>query len=177
MGLRGRKALNVVAGTLLMGGFVVVVFAVLSSYAGGWGVPYFSFTTPGGTSCTNTVTGYVCTAPTLADVEYWGDIELPDSTEVISGTYRSTHDYSLVSVVEVPPSGAAEALASLNQAFGGCLAGHPTPATMQGLTRVCVLANDDSIVSSGEPTSRLYTIGTGLRPDGTRVIDFAIRSR
>jgi hypothetical protein len=177
VGARARKALSIVSGTLLMVGFVAAAFAVLTSYAGGWGVPYFGFTTPGGTRCTNTFTGYDCSSPTLADVEDWGDIELPDNTSVVSGTYHSTHDYALAAVVEVPASTQQVALQRLNQAFGGCVPQHPAPATMAGLTRVCILANDDSVVSSGEPTSRIYTVGTGLRRDGSRVIDFAIRSR
>ena len=39
---------------------------------------------------------------TLADVEYFGDIDLPDDSSVVAGTYRSTHDYQMEAVVEVP---------------------------------------------------------------------------
>ena len=46
------------------------------------------------------------------------------------------------------------------------------------LTAVCVLANDDAVTREGEPPSRLFVIGTGVRTDdGTRVIDMTIRSR
>ena len=35
----------------------------------------------------------------------------------------------------------------------------------------------DHLTESGEPSSRIYTIGTGVRKDGTRVIALNVRSR
>lgn len=160
-----------------MAAFVVIALAIVFRYAGGWGVPYFSFSTDRGSPCVNKFTGYVCTPTTLADVEYFGDIDLPDNTRVVTGTYTSTHDYRLESMLEVPSSTAPAALASLNEAFGKCIAGHPSPINTTGLTKICVLANDDAVVESGEPTSRLYTIGTGVTKDGSRMIGLFIRSR
>jgi hypothetical protein len=40
-----------------------------------------------------------------------------------------------------------------------------------------VLATDDTVRESGEPASRLYSIGTGVRKDGTRTIALSIKSR
>ena len=76
---RWRKALRILIGIVLMGGFVVVVFVVLSRYAGAWGVPYFSFTTERGSTCTNDFAGYTCTELTLAEVEYFGQFDLPET--------------------------------------------------------------------------------------------------
>ncbi len=176
---RGRKALKVLGGMVAMAVFVGVALLIVTRYAGGWGVPYFSFTTDRGSHCVNNFTGYVCTPTTLADVEYFGDIDLPDDTTVRSGTYRSTHDYQLESLLDVPAGSSAAALKALNEAFGKCLPGHPSPISTQGLTKTCVMANDDTTVvdSGGEPASRLYAIGTGLRKDGTRVIGLSIKSR
>ena len=174
---RWRKVLRVLIGVLAMAAFVVVAFAVVVRYAGGWGVPYFSFTNERGSHCVNNLTGYTCSPTTLADVKYFGDIDLPDDTRVVSGTYHSTHDYQLDSVLEVPPAQSASALKTLNQAFGRCVANHPSPIDTKGLTNTCVMANDDSVLESGEPTSRVYTVATGVRKDGTRVIGLSIRSR
>lgn len=174
---RWPKALRVLVGTVLMAAFVAVALAVVLRYAGGWGVPYFSFTNARGSHCVNNLTGYTCSPTTLADVKYFGDIDLPEDTRVVSGTYHSTHDYQLDSVLEVPPAKSAAALKTLNQAFGGCVSNHPAPMDTQGLTRTCVMANDDSVIESGEPTSRVYTVATGIRKDGTLVVGLAIRSR
>ena len=80
--------------------------------------------------------------------------------------------------LEVPAASAAPAMAALADDFGPCVAGHPVPMETTQLTAVCVLANDDAVTREGEPPSRLYVIGTGIRTDdGTRVIDMTIRSR
>lgn len=174
---RGRKALKVLGGIGLMAAFVGVALLVVVQFAGAWGVPYFSFSTDRGSPCKNEFTGYLCSPLTLTDVEYYGDLNLPDDTWVTSASYRSTHDYQLEAVLEIPTGSAAPAMKTLTENFGKCLPGHPSPITTQGLSKVCVLANDDSVVESGEPASRLYTVGTGLRKDGTRVIGLSIKSR
>ena len=177
MGLRRRKALRILIGTVLMGGFVVLVFVVLSRYAGSWGVPYFSFTTERGSTCTNDFAGYTCTELTLAEVEYFGQFDLPDDATVLQGRYRSTHDYQLDALLSVPPASSAAAMKSLNSNFGRCVKGRLSPLNTRGLTNICVLATDDTVRESGEPASRLYSIGTGVRKDGTRTIALSITSR
>ena len=177
MGLRRRKALRILIGTVLMGGFVVLVFAVLSRYAGSWGVPYFSFTTERGSTCTNDFAGYTCTELTLAEVEYFGQFDLPDDATVLQGRYRSTHDYQLDALLLVPPASSAAAMKSLNSNFGRCVKGRLSPLNTRGLTKICVLATDDTVRESGEPASRIYSIGTGVRKDGTRTIALSIKSR
>jgi hypothetical protein len=177
VGPRSRKALRILIGTVLMGGFVVLVFVVLSRYAGSWGVPYFSFTTERGSTCTNDFAGYTCTELTLAEVEYFGQFDLPDDATVLQGRYRSTHDYQLDALLSVPPASSAAALKSLNSNFGRCVKGRLSPLDARGLTKICVLATDDTVRESGEPASRLYSIGTGVHKDGTRTIALSIESR
>jgi hypothetical protein len=161
-----------------MAGFVLIVLAILTHYAGAWGVPYFTFTSERGSKCTNNFTGYVCSPITLAEVEFYADLEdLPDDTLVVSGTYRSTHDYQLEAVLEVPAASAAAALKSLNAAFGPCIPDQPSLLNTTGLTKVCVMANHDAFTEAGEPASRLYVVGTGLRKDGNRPIALTIKSR
>ena len=160
-----HEPLHVLGGIALMLAIVAVTLGILTQYAGAWGVPYFSFTTDRGSHCKNDLTGYTCSPMTLGDVEYFGDIDLPDDSSVVTGTYRSTHDYQIEAVIEVPGTSALQALTSLNQAFGDCL--HET----------CVMANDDVFNESDEPSSRLYLIGTGVRTDGTRIIGMMIKSR
>jgi len=161
-----------------MGMFVTACLYVVTRYAGGWGVPYFSFTSERGSHCTNDFAGYTCEPVTLADVEFFGDVDLPEDSTIISGTYRSTHDYRLDAVLQVPGPHAAAALSGLHESFGKCQPGHPSPLNTAGLTKICVLANDDAVTREGEPPSRLFVIGTGIRSDdGTRVVDMTIRSR
>jgi hypothetical protein len=172
-----HKILHVLGGITLMLATVAVSLAILTQYAGAWGVPYFSFTTDRGSECKNDLTGYTCSPMTLADVEYFGDVDLPDDSSVVAGTYRSTHDYQIEAVIEVPGASAAQALTSLNQAFGKCIEEIPSPLSTKGMRDTCVLANDDIYTESDEPSSRFYLIGTGVRTDGTRVVAMVIKSR
>jgi hypothetical protein len=177
VGRRRFRPLRIIGGTLLMAGAVMLGFLVLSQYAGAWGVPYFTFTTERGSTCKNDFTGYTCTPLTLAEVEFHGEVDLPDDTSVVSGTYRSTHDYQLNAVLDVPAASADAAIKALNEAYGHCLRGQPPPMDTTGLSKVCVITNKFAVSESGEPASRLYTIGTGVRSDGSRTIVMQIRSR
>jgi hypothetical protein len=161
----------------MMAGFVLIVLAILTHYAGAWGVPYFSFTSERGSKCTNDFLGYVCSPLTLAEVEFYTDLDLPDDTKVISGTYRSTHDYQLEAVLEVPATSAAAALKTLMTAFGRCVPDQPSSLDARGLTSVCVMANVNTFTEAGEPASRVYVVGTGLRKDGSRPVALSIKSR
>ena len=174
---RGRKALRVLAGVALMSAFVLIALGVLTRYAGAWGVPYFDFTSARGSSCTNTLTGYVCEPLNLADVEFYGDVDLPADTRVLTAHYRSTHDYELVAELTVPATSGAAALKALNESFGPCQKEQVAPLDTRGLSGICVMNNDDALTETGEPDSRLFSVGTGLRKDGTRVIGLQIRSR
>src|SRR3954451_9072901 len=109
-----HQALRILGGTMLMLGSVLGALAILTQYAGTWGVPYFSFTTDRGSTCKNGLAGYTCSAMTLADVEYISNVDLPDDSSVVAGTYHSTHDYQLEAVIEVPSTSAQQALDSLN---------------------------------------------------------------
>jgi hypothetical protein len=114
---------------------------------------------------------------TLADVEYFGNVDLPDDSSVVSGKYHSTHDYQMEALIEVPSTSADQALSDLNQAFGECIPEHPSPMSTKGMRQTCIMANEDGVDESVEPSSRLYMIGTGVRDDGTRVIGMVIKSR
>jgi hypothetical protein len=173
-----NKAMRISVGVLLMAGFVMILFGLITRYAGSWGVPYFGFTSDRGSPCMNKMTGYVCEPLTLADVQFYSDAELPADTKVVSGTYTATHDYTLQARLEVPKGSAAAALQALSEEFGACVRDHPVPLETTQLSAICVLANDDAVTREGEPPSRLYVIGTGIRADdGTRVIDLSVRSR
>ena len=174
---RQPKGMRVIAGVLLMAGVFLMGFALVLQYAGSWGVPYFGFTSPRGSPCKNTLTGHTCTPLTLADVEFHGDVDLPDDTRVLSGRYSATHDYQLEATLRVPRKSSAAALTALTEAFGGCQRGHPSPLPSQGLTNLCVLSNDAAVTGSGDVSSRLYLIGTGVRRDGSRDIALPIKSR
>jgi hypothetical protein len=158
-------------------GSVAVALAILTHYAGAWGVPYFSFTTDRGSTCKNALAGYTCAPMTLADVEYFGDVNLPDDSSVVAGTYHATHDYQMEAVIEVPSASADQALTDLNDAFGKCISDRPSPLSTSGMRHPCVIANEDGLDDNNELSSRLYMVGTGVRTDGTRIIGMVIRSR
>jgi hypothetical protein len=162
---------------MLMASFVLIALGLVVRYAGAWGVPFFSYTSDNGSHCTNTLTGYVCDPLTLADVELFSDVQLPADAQVVSGTYTATHDYLLTASLRVPARSAAAAGQALTSEFGGCQRDHPAPISTAGLRGYCTLANDDAVTRSGEPPSRLWVIGTGIRADGVRVISMTIRSR
>jgi hypothetical protein len=171
------KPLRVLGGIAMMAGFVFIVLAILTRFAGAWGVPYFTFTSERGSECTNNFTGYVCSPITLAEVEFYAELNLPDDTKVVSGMYRSTHDYELEAQLDVPAGSAGAALKSLATAFGRCVPNQPSSLNTRGLTNVCVMAIQDAFTEAGEPASRLYVVGTGVRKDGSRVIALFIKSR
>ena len=156
---------------------VGVALAILFRFAGGWGVPYFSFTTERGSTCVNTFTGFRCEPLTLDDVRFFGGVELPDSARVVTGRYRSTHDYQLDAVLEVPPAATRPLQQALAESFGKCTKGHPSPLSGQPLTGVCVRANDTEVTESGVPDSRVYVVASGLRKDKTQVVSLSVRSR
>lgn len=171
------KTMRIVIGIMLMTAFVLVSWSLVSRYAGGWGVPYFSFRTERGSLCDNDLTGYTCTEMTVPDIEFYGDVVLPQSTAVVTSRYRATHDYQLEAQLRVPAADADAALAGLNESFGPCRPDRPAPMSTTGLTTVCVLVNDDTVANGADTSSRLYAVGTGLRRDGTRVIVMDVRSR
>jgi hypothetical protein len=162
---------------MLMTAFVMICGGLIARYAGGWGVPYFSFQTDRGSTCKNDLIGYTCTPMTIPDIEFYGEVDLPPNTRVVSSTYRSTHDYALTANLLVPANAAPAALKGLYESFGTCQPDHPAPMNTAGLTGVCVLVNDDTITRDVDTSSRLYDVGTGLRRDGSRVIYMAIKSR
>jgi hypothetical protein len=110
-------------------------------------------------------------------VEFFGDVDLPDDTTVLSGSYRSTHDYQLSAQLSVPPASAARGFKDLRAAFGACRRDVSTPLRLTGLRQPCAMASEDGADESGEPASRLYAVGTGLKKDGTRLVGLTIRSR
>ncbi len=174
---RRNKVLRVLGGTVLMLAFVGVVLAILVRQAGGWGVPYFSFTSAHGSACKNTFTGYTCSPLTLADVEFFADVDLPADTTVGPSTYRSTHDFALDARLRVPAAGAATALKNLRSAFGGCQKDAASPLSPTGLRDLCVMVNPEGAEADGELSSRVYAVGTGLAKNGSRVVAMTIRSR
>ncbi|QDP97257.1 hypothetical protein FOE78_16180 [Microlunatus elymi] len=176
---RRHRGPRILLGIAVMIVLVAGGFWVLSRFAGGWGVPYFSFTTDRGSLCTNDFTGYHCDNVSKADVQWWGDLDLPDSAVVHSSHYKSTHDFNLDAVVTVPKADAAKTYASLRKTFGACQSGHPTQLDTTGLAQVCVMANDasDTAGDAAPLADTLYEITTGVQKDGALVIGIHEESR
>lgn len=157
--------------------FVCICLFVITRYAGYWGVPLFSYQTENGSECTNTFNGSTCDKVTLADVELHGELDLPDDTSVIKGTYTVTHDYVLDVTLEVPKASADGALKALNGSFGPC-GDHHTGLDTEGLTNLCAMSNENVFGSSDERNrARIFNVGTGVRKDGVRVVALSVKSR
>lgn len=162
---------------------MIVVLAipvvVLSHYAGGWGVPYFSFTTDRGGKCTNTFTGYDCDKLTLADINWWGNVKLPEQTTVVRAHYESGHKVTLDAVVVVPADHAKSVATSLHKTFGSCGRERPANIKVKKLKHRCTMANleSDPRAHHGPVANRDYVISTGLHHDGSRVVGIKETSR
>jgi hypothetical protein len=170
------KPVRVLIGIGAMALFIGIAFAIVVRYAGAWGVPYFSFTSDRGSHCKNTLTGYVCTPLTLADVEYWAEIDLPQSAVVKDGKYTATHDYQLTASLVVPAADAEVTMKALHESFGKC-GSHAAPLDTAGLKAVCVMANDDAVTESEQASSRLWAVGTGTTGEGNLIVGISIKSR
>lgn len=180
MAQRRHRGWRILIGITVMIILAALPFFILSRYAGGWGVPYFSFSTDRGSLCTNDLTGYHCDHLTLADVRWWGDLDLPNDTRVVSSYYKSTHNFSLDAVLEVPKADAGTTFTLLRKTFGHCLADHPSSLDTRGLRHVCVMANDASsgLDPNAPMAGTLYDIGAGTRrSDGALIIAVHEESR
>jgi hypothetical protein len=171
------KAMRVIVGVMLMAAFFLITFGLLTRYAGSWGVPYFSYTSDRGSTCTNSFTGYTCEPLTLADVEFYLGTDLPNDTRVDAAAYTATHDYTLTANLRMTARSQAAGLKALQSEYGSCQPDHPSPIPTTGLSQFCVLSNDSGVTRSGEPPSSLYVIGTGVAKNGTRVVSVTLRSR
>lgn len=156
--------------------FVAVAWWLVTRFAGGWGIPYFSFTTDNGSSCTNTWGGYRCTQVTPADFAVYTGQPLPPGTTIVSATYVATHDYSLDAVLRTDAQQADAALKQLHSTYGECRNG-PIPPELTDAKNVCRMANQDDTTDSGVPSPRIYSVTTGQAKDGQLITVVHIQSR
>lgn len=174
---RPHRVRAVLIGLGVMTLAVVVAAAVVWSRAGRWGVPYFSFTNEFGSQCTNGWAGHTCNPITLDQIADVAKVRFPVDTVIVNGEYRQTHDFFLNTRLEIPRNQAKKSLAAMNKAYGKCLPGHATTLPSDGLKQICVMSNADGAVTKGVPEDRIYTVGTGVRSDGVRVVQIDLRSR
>lgn len=153
--------------------------AIVSKFAGDWGVPYFSFTTDRGGKCTNNLVGYSCDQLTVADIAWWGDVDLPEDTEIVRAHYEATHKFNLDAVVVVPKENAKSTYQKLHKTFGSCGQERPSNLDTNKLKHRCIMANQESDLRkhNGPVSDRDYVIDTGLRDDGSRVIGIQEKAR
>lgn len=173
-----RRAARILIGIGVMIVLAAAPFFILSRYAGTWGVPYFSFVTTRGTTCTNDFTGYTCDNLTRSDIDWWGDLSLPAHATLISSHYKSTSDFTLDALVGIPVAEQKHTLGTLQKSFGRCIPGHPTAMDVTGLKKVCVRANDASDPMDSSPLSdTLYVVTTGYRHNGELLVSVHEESR
>jgi hypothetical protein len=177
VGRRRSKAARVLGGSLLMVGSVLIALAILVRFAGDWGVPYFSFTTDRGSVCRNDLVGYTCTRVTVADINFYADVDLPAQTQVVEARYHATHDYQLDANLAVPRAQSGAALKVLRKSYGRCQPGHPSLLDGSGVKSLCVMANDEAGAMATSETSRVFVVATGVTSAGVRRIVMTVKSR
>lgn len=153
-----------------------IAFAILSQFAGGWGIPYFPFTTANGSKCTNTWTGYTCPALTRADFELYAETTLPIGTRIRSASYTVTNDVTVDAALVTNKSSVDAARKQLVEGFGGCGSG-PVPDQLANATHVCRMSTDDDTATDKPPPPRLFSVVTGIMADGSMVTVLHIQSR
>lgn len=173
-GPRRFRALRILVGIVCMALFVAVAWLVLSRFAGGWGVPYFSFTTANGSACTNTWTGYRCDTVTPADLQLYTGA-LPAGTTITSARLSVTHEYSLDAVLTTDAKHAAATGKALQSQYGRCGPG-PIPSQLAKAKSVCRMSSDVG-GSTTRPSARIYAVTTGIVGGGKRLTVVHIESR
>lgn len=172
-----HRALRILTGMVAMAVFAGALLWVLTRFAGGWGVPYFSFTTDNGSTCTNTLTGFVCNSITPADFALYSRQALPPGTVIVAGSMEITHNYTINAVLVTTKAQAANAAKVLTKEFGACGTG-PTPAELAKATKICRMTTDDDVPDTDRPPpEKTYTVTTGLMNNGQRVTVLQIQSR
>ena len=174
---RPPRTRQILTGLGIMALVVVVIGAVVVSRAGRWGVPGFSFTNEQGSTCRNNLTGFTCDPITLDQVAEVARMRFPADTRIVAGRYRQTHDFFLTTRLEIPASEADAVATSLHKAYGPCLTGHASPLPTSGLKGRCVMSNEDAAGPGKRPDDRIYTVASGVRADGVRIVQIELRSR
>ncbi|MDN5725081.1 MAG: hypothetical protein L0G99_03990 [Propionibacteriales bacterium] len=174
------KPARVLIGVLLMALVVGGCLLYLTRRAGEWGIPYFSFTTPGGSTCTNQWAGYTCEDVTDADFAEWAKLALPERTRLVEAKYTRTHNYQLRAVLrtEADPAVVDAAWRKIAQRFGRCQDIGVPPMEFVDYTDVCLINSRlGPPETSGVPAGENWTVSTAIAPDGTRltIIDLASR--
>lgn len=171
------KPVRVLIGVTIMALLVGTGLWLLARQAGAWGVPYFSFTTDNGSTCTNQWAGYVCEDLTTADLEGYGQFELPADTEVVSSTYTRTHDYSLSATLRTSADAGPAAVEQWVATFGQCAPGGVPPVEMADYEQLCVINSDINRGTQDVPVNRRWLVSTGIAPDGSRLTMLTVSSR
>lgn len=177
---RMPKPVRVLIGTLVMALLVGGGLFYLGSRAGEWGVPYFRFTTPGGSTCTNQWAGHVCEEITDADFAEWSHFTLPERTSIVEASYTRTHDYKLHAVLrtEADATAADKAWQQIAKRFGRCQDMGVPPIEFVDHTDICLINSRlRPPETEGVPTGETWTVATAIAPDGTRLTIMDIASR
>jgi len=175
---RMPKPVRVLIGIGLMLALVAGGLGILGSQAGDWGVPYFSFTTENGTTCTNTWIGHTCDDVTLADFEQWADLQVPEGTTLLSASYTKTNaDFEVVAELRTDPEHAKEFGELLKEKYGKCQDAGYRPEELADHDEVCLV---NSVLARGTqdaPLTRRWLLSTGVAKDGTRLTLLTFASR
>jgi len=173
----GERALRILGGIVGMAAFVAIMLAIVTHFAGAWGVPGFRYTSDNGSPCRNTWSGYVCGPLTRADFELYTQFTLPAGTRILSATVDATHDYSIDAVLLTDKAHQSAAGKALKAKYGACGSG-PIPDELSDARQVCWMSTDDDATPVDKPPPPvMYTVTSGLRKDDSRVTVVHIQSR
>lgn len=164
------KPLRVLIGVTVMVAVLTAGFGFVATRAGEWGVPYFSFTAPGGTECTNTWMGHACEHITVRDFERWSDLRLPEGTTLTTGSYtEDAVTTQVVATLRTDADHAGEFLDLLKERYGDCQPGGVAPAELSEHSKVCMATSTRARGKQAEAMTRSWSFSTGVAEDGTRL--------
>ncbi len=164
------KPLRILIGIVVMGLFTAAALGFVLKRAGDWGIPYFSYTAPGGTICTNTIDGHNCPYVTKDDFQRWSNLDVPEGTMLLRASYASDLLSSTMSAtLRTDADQAEDFLALLTETFGDCQPGGVEPAELDGFDELCIANSARARGTQGVSFTRSWSFATGLNEDGLRV--------
>lgn len=164
------KPVRILIGIMVMGLVTAAALVYVAQRAGDWGVPYFSYTAPGGTTCTNTLDGYDCPYVTRADFEHWSNMDLPEGTMLLRASHVSDLLTStMTATLRTDAEHSDEFLALLTETYGPCQPGGVEPAALNDFNDICIASSARARGTQGVSFTRSWSFSSGLDDDGLRL--------
>lgn len=174
---RARRK-RVLTGVGIMTACVLVAWLVIYFNAGKWGVPGFGFKNEYGSRCKNQLVGHLCSPITAKEVTARSGVTIPESAELLQGSWAGAPAYELEARVAFPADMNQSLTEELKQKFGDCQQHAATPLyQVPGLKDHCIRTHEGKAPVEGRPSPHLWNVASAVQPDGRMVVHFSIRAR